>query len=385
MTQLKGKAGKQRGDYSWDFVFLISGKPLPAMLDLAFFAQNSGLRSLVIVLERGHEDLKIDEALINYEIITIDVPYKTVDLKRLTSIPAIYRKLKTIIVEGLEPDGTIVTASYDLLLFGRMIAAGRKYKLTHEVRDLHALQLSRSLKSRFFVSVERFLLKRVDRLLVSSPAFVDKYYRNIFRGKTVLVENTPSRLTWADFKRDQDDGCFTIGFIGIIRYQQSLKQLIRAVHVLSAEGIRLKVVFAGGGSVDDLIEEIKDRQLFEFLGPYEYSKDIKRLYANLDLIYSVYDSNDLNCQIAMPNKFYESIISKIPIVVAKNTFVEEEVLRLGIGASVLSGDVEGLVSLLRKAILPGEWYARALDQLRDCDANLYFDAYEKALEESILA
>ncbi len=201
----------------------------------------------------------------------------------------------------------------------------------------------------------------------------------------MLVENTPSRLTWADFKKDRTDpSYFRIGFIGIIRYRQSLKQLINAVQILAAEGIRLKVVFAGGGNVDDLASEITEKQLFEFLGSYEYSRDIKKLYANLDLIYSVYDSNDLNCQLAMPNKFYESIISRIPILVAKNTFVEKEVLRLGIGTSVLSGAVEGLVDLLRKAIAKGDWYSRAMNELHACDANAYFDAYDQALKESIL-
>ena len=354
------------------------------MLDLAYFAQNSGLKSVMIVLERGWDDLTIDEALVNYEIITINVPYKTVDLGRLLSLPQIYRRLKRIIVNGLKPEGTIVTGAYDLLLFARLIALGRKYKLTHQVRDLHALQLSNSLKARFFIGVEKLLLRRVDRLLVSSPEFFNQYYKRIFQGKMVLLENTPSRITWADFKREKKNGrYFTIGFIGIIRYRDSLKQLISAVHILAAEGIRIKVVFAGGGNVDDLISEVTEKELFEFQGAYEYSKDIKRLYANLDLIYSVYDSMDLNCQIAMPNKFYEAIITKIPIVVAKRTFVEKEVLRLGIGTSVLSGDVNGLVDLLRRAIRTGDWYAHAVEQLHACDANLYFEAYENALKESI--
>ena len=369
----------------WSIVFLVSGALLPAMLDLAYFAQKSGLKTLMIVLERQELTLKPDRALVNYDMITVNVPYTAVEFRRFTSMLSVYRKLKTIIIEGLEPNGTIITSSYDLLMMSRLIALGRKYRLKHQVRDLHPLQLSKSFLSYCFVLIERLLLKRVEQVLVSSPEFANQYYRNIFHGKTVLLENMPARQTWAGFKKDRTDpGCFRIGYIGIIRYKESLKQLIAAVQILAREGRRIKVVFAGGGRFDDLLEVIGDKTLFEFQGAYEYSKDIKRLYSNIDLNYSVYDSHNLNCQLAMPNKFYESIISEIPILVASNTFLEKEVLRLGIGASVLSGDVDGLVDLLRKAIDNKDWYATALKRLQACDANDYFDAYDKALEESIL-
>ncbi len=370
----------------WDIVFLMTGKPAPAVLDMAFFAQNAGMSTLMIVLERGDDDLIIDQALVNFTIETINVPYQTVDLKRLTSIPWIYWQIRALIVPGLAPEGTIVTSSYDLLLLAWLLGLGRKYKLKHRVRDLHRLQLSGSLVSAFLVRVEQFLLKRVTCVIVSSPEFRDQYYRRIYRGRTVLLENLPAKLTWANFQREvSQDGCFRIGYIGIIRYRKSLLQLIEAVKILAAAGVSLKVVFAGGGNVDELLEDVEGRdQLFEVLGPYEYTRDITRLYRKIDLIYAVYDSYDLNCQLAMPNKFYESIISKIPILVAKNTFVEREVLRLGIGAAVMPVDVEGLVDLLRVATESRDWYADALTRLHSSDAAVYFDAYDKAMRESVL-
>lgn len=369
----------------WSIVFLFSGSISPGELDIINFAQKLGFKSLLIYLDRDLKDLKIDKTFINFDIIEIKVSYKSVDMERILSMPSMYKQIKKIIVNGLNDNGIIITSSYDLLVIARLISIGRNYKLRHQVRDLHQLQLSNSLKSYFFIKLEAFLLKKVECLMISSPEFFNQYYKKIYKGKVVILENVPSKQTWADFKKSKIESVFTIGFIGIIRYKKSMHQLIKAVQILANEGFAIKVVFAGGGDIEGLLEGITDRHLFEILGSYEYTKDIKRLYKNIDLIYTVYDSYNRNCQLAMPNKFYESIITKIPILVAKNTFLESEVFKIGIGSSVMSDDIDSLVELLRSAIKNEGWYVQALENLNICDASFYFDAYNKALKDSILS
>ena len=369
----------------WDLVFLVSGMPVPAVLDMAFYAQRTGLRTLMVVLDRGGNDLTLDPALVNFDIYTISVPYKGVDWRRVTSLPSIFLRLRAIIHSELTRDGILITSTFDLLFLARLLSIGRRYRLRHQVRDLHALQLAGTLLSRVFRAVEKRMLRRVERLILSAPAFRDQYYEAIFSGETVLLENTPAKDTWAGFTKRPKDGAFRVGFVGVIRYPQSLNQLVYAAQRLGQEDLPIKIIFAGGGNTTELRRSIRTPALFEFLGRYEYTRDICRLYANLDLIYCVYDSNDRNCQMAMPNKFYESIIAKIPIIVAKNTFVEREVLRLGIGTSVVSGDVEGLVDVLRRAIVNSDWHGEALHQLESLDATPYFDDYAIALRRSVSA
>lgn len=372
--------------YRWDIVFLITGKPLPAMLDLAFCAQKAGQRTLMILLERGHDDLIIDSDLVNFTIKTIVVRYTGVDLGRLMSIPSTFLELRKHIVNELVPEGVIVTGAYDLLVMARLVTIGRKYRIRHQVRDLHRLQLSGSLLSKVLVAVEAFMLRRVDRLLVSSPAFWTGYYERIFFGPCVLLENTPSAATWCGFRRQENkDDILRVGFVGIIRYPRSLAQLIEAVQRAAAEGTAIKVIFAGGGVMPlDLQGKIRRTpELFEFSGPYQYTRDIKRLYANIDIIYAIYDGDDKNCQYAMPNKFYEAIIAKIPILVARGTYVESEVLRLGIGTSATTGDASSLHALLVAAKARTGWYKDALGRLSEIDASSYFEAYRQAIDASV--
>ena len=369
---------------SIDIIFLITGKPLPAMLDMAFYATNLGQKAAMIVLERNEEDLRVDNSLVNYEIITIFVPYKSVDFRRFSSMPNIYRQLRTAIFERLKPGGIIVTGSYDLLFFTNLLNWNKVFRIRHQVRDLHVLQLSGTFMSKMFVMMEKFLLRNVESVLVSSQAFSNGYYKNIFSGDIILLENTPAKSTWIGFQKKEKSDNFVIGFIGIIRYKTSLYQLIDAVENLVEKGYSIKVLFAGGGNVVDLKSKIKYKNNFDFVGPYEYSKDIKHLYSRIDLIYAVYDSYDPNCQLAMPNKFYESIISKIPIVVASNTYVGREVVRTGIGRTVLSGNVTELENLLVEACDNTGWYKEVSDNLPNVDPEFYYNQYISAMKASIL-
>lgn len=53
-----------------------------------------------------------------------------------------------------------------------------------------------------------------------------------------------------------------------------------------------------------------------------------------DCIYSVYDADNPNVRIALPNKLYESIFCELPIIVAKNTYLSELVEKYKVGLSV---------------------------------------------------
>jgi hypothetical protein len=83
------------------------------------------------------------------------------------------------------------------------------------------------------------------------------------------------------------------------------------------------------------------------------------MHEDVDLIFAVYDRYDLNCQIAMPTKFYESILTKIPILVSSNTYVGDLVERLEIGKAVDGESVDALLETLSQIHDPDSWYSKA--------------------------
>ncbi len=370
-----------------DIIFLYTGSPLPAMLDLIAHAKQTGLNPLLVLLDRGENELILDSSLINYDIIRIDVGYKKVELNRFLTLPKLLLNIRRIILSNLTPGGIILTCAYDMLLFAQLINLFHSFKIRHQVRDLNALQLNNGIVPEFFKQIERVLLLGVEKVIISSPKFATDYYENIYKGEIILLENVPQKSVWTDFKRQpRNNGELVIGYIGILRYKESLFNLIETVERLVKEGQNIKVVFAGGGKCSDLKEiqgRISNQCVFEFSGPYEYAKDIKQLYQDVDLIYAVYDENMRNCQIAMPNKFYESILSKIPLLVAANTFVGEQTLKYNIGEVVSLKEKDSLYNLLKSISQHDSWYKNALDTLQDLSAESLYNEFNKAMAKSV--
>lgn len=135
------------------------------------------------------------------------------------------------------------------------------------------------------------------------------------------MPNIPEAAPFAKYKR-KTRGKFTVGFIGSIRYLKQMKMLVDA-----AERAGCNVLFAGAGVTTSdylhIIEYCKDKYFVTFTGKYNYNEDIANLYGAVDCIYAVYDADNPNVRIALPNKLYEAVYCKLPIIVAKGTYLSE--------------------------------------------------------------
>ena len=83
----------------------------------------------------------------------------------------------------------------------------------------------------------------------------------------------------------------------------------------------------------------------EFTGAFTHDK-INEFYANADLVYIVYNKGNQNDETALPTKFFEAIISGVPVIVSKNSFMEKTVKKFDIGYSVDGTSIESVTQLL---------------------------------------
>ena len=63
----------------------------------------------------------------------------------------------------------------------------------------------------------------------------------------------------------------------------------------------------------------------------------------------MYDSTDLNVRLALPNKLYESMYFKKPILVSSNTYLSQVVDQYGIGFKWDQNDMSGLILYLNSS------------------------------------
>ncbi len=261
-------------------------------------------------------------------------------------------------------------------------------KIIYEVADLRELFIEKPKNAAFLVlssiikKTEKRLLKFVDRLVLTSEKFYEVYYCNLIsKDKMIYMPNTPDESPFLNYRK-KDSGEFTVGFIGGVRYMEQMKMLVDA-----ADALNYKVLFAGGGGYGDyerITDYCKGKENITFTGKYVFDRDIARLYGMVDCVYSVYDADNANVRIALPNKLYEAVLCGLPIIVAKGTYLSEVVEDWGVGVSVSHKDVNELITALEKMKNYKSFYNRMVQCCSEKSVDVTAAKYNTQLEKVFL-
>lgn len=365
-----------------NIVFLLSHVPNPRMNKRIDIAKSVGTTALVCVRRKSADIWEPYHLDIENTIIDMDMPDSSNILCRirysiLYAAKAI-KKIKTqhptcIYVEGL--DSLLIASLYAMLLGSKII---------YEVADLRkvfieeATTTSQSIKNNFFKFIEKMLLKKVHLVILTSDMFYEKHYKNLIsKDKVLFIPNMPNLSAFRSYTC-KNKGKFTIGFIGGIRYLKQMKMLVDA-----AEGLELDILFAGAGGTQDEYIEIKnycsDKHFIDFFGKYNYNNDIAQLYGSVNCVYAVYDADNPNVRIALPNKLYEAIYCELPIIVAKGTYLAELVKKWGVGIVVSHTDVSELQRALHRLSTDKEFYESIVENCKAHKSEINIEIYNEKL------
>lgn len=226
----------------------------------------------------------------------------------------------------------------------------KKPKITLEIGDI---RISKNRLIKFMTSkIEFFTLKKIDCLIVTSPGFKNHYLNKYPNLKVEVIENKIRKKDIALYDinselklKNKNKNKITIGVIGLLRYQ-SIIELINEYNNSSI----FDILIIGDGK---LVEEIKKMESSSnnifYYKAFKNPDDLKNIYEAIDVNFVVYDSKDLNVQLALPNKLYESIYYKVPLIVSKNTFLWKEVddKKIGVGID-LNKDNKNIFNLEEK-------------------------------------
>ena len=91
-----------------------------------------------------------------------------------------------------------------------------------------------------------------------------------------------------------------------------------------------------------------ERENVHFHGRFKNPDELPSVYSQIDVVISTYDVENINVQYAEPNKLYESIYYRTPIVVSKGTFLAKQVERFHSGYSVDVSKDENIISLVHQ-------------------------------------
>lgn len=123
-----------------------------------------------------------------------------------------------------------------------------------------------------------------------------------------------------------------IGFVGLVRYFDINTKLIEAFK----NNPEYSLVYHGSIYDDCNLPMYCKRHSINnvmFTGPYENSEK-PDLYADIDIINSIYSLSSPEVSQAIPNRLYDGALFKKPLLVAKNCYLAEVVEKYGLGKSI---------------------------------------------------
>lgn len=189
---------------------------------------------------------------------------------------------------------------------------GHELPIVYEVLDIHRLLVSNHPVSRALREFERALLRDVNLVLISSPAFQREYFEPYQFAHRALpcavVENKLLHLDDGDTCTQQNltpGPPWRIGWLGMLRCRRSL-EILGCLAKRRPDLVEIRMSGRPTEEVNRDLEKIsRCTPHLKFDGPYT-SADLARLYCESHFNWAIdYFEEGLNSRWLLPNRIYE--------------------------------------------------------------------------------
>lgn len=208
-------------------------------------------------------------------------------------------------------------------LFMRMFF-GKKY--IYDICDFYidAFHVPRMIKP-IIKKLDFYAIRKAEKLILVNETRKDQI--NGSRPKEIIyIHNTPVDH---GVKLEKPFTKPTIFYGGILGNKRMILETIE----ICKKHPEWNLVIAGYGSIEKECEVASQQyENITFLGKINYEEIIKNTLAS-DVIFACYDPDVKNHKYSSPNKVYEAMMCRKPIIVSKGTGVDELVIREKIGVA----------------------------------------------------
>lgn len=256
-------------------------------------------------------------------------------------------------------------SSLDVALFAKLYV---KSPYIYEVCDLTELTISNRCIRNFLSCLNERIITKSQITIITSEGFAN-YFSNLPSDKLYLIPNkvSPDIPQYEYKERVFDSGKIRIGFAGVIRFE-SIYHFVKACSEYKNNiELHLYGIYSDADEWSTLIEKIeKDNENIIFHGRFKNPDDLPEIYENIDMVLCAYPPT-LGVKYAEPNKLYEAIYFRCPIIVSENVFLGEKVNKLNIGYVIDSMNEASIKRFLGN--LKGEEYYKKVEACKSIPQN----------------
>ena len=200
----------------------------------------------------------------------------------------------------------------------------------------------------------RNLLRRIDKRIIrkslltvmTSEGFIDYHFGDERPKNIIVVPNrvNPQLDAFEYHNKVLDINHLSFAFVGGFRYDS-----IMNFATVVAERFPQHDFHVFGNIMQNeeaLMSLVEKHDNIRYHGLFRNPDDLPGVYEKIDVVLATYDATSINAQYAEPNKLYEAIYFRTPIVVSSNTFLAKKVKRLGIGYDINGLNKDEIVAFI---------------------------------------
>lgn len=210
-----------------------------------------------------------------------------------------------------------------LTVLSKLSLRKTRCRLVYNIRDVHPLCTHKGFVGVFFRAIDRFLCKRVDLLVVTSPLYVTDYINGVL-GLSVsawfaLENKVPPELRAAckDPLARPPRVPPRIGYFGMMSYANSWEIIKKAAGWGASFYIRGHNYLGG-----DFLQELPAYPSVTYAGPYKNPDDMGAMFEQIDVSWAVNSEcfhPGTNDAWALCNRFYEALYFRKPVIVQEGS------------------------------------------------------------------
>ncbi len=251
-----------------------------------------------------------------------------------------YHKRIAIYFQGLrnlfrQPQATDTLWYYlglDVAMFASWLNPCKRY--IYEECDLTHTYVGNTMIRSMLECIDKQIIRRSRLTLMTSEGFIDYHYKGAKPPKHIILAPNflpKSLLTLPSVKsRPFDPAHIRFAFVGAVRYDA----LLRFANIILNHFPQHEFHFHGYiASKYDKQQLPVGRNIF-YHGAFKNPIDLPSIYSNIDVLVATYDIDEDNVKYLEPNKLYEAIYFRKPLLASRNTFLERKLERMGIGTGV---------------------------------------------------
>lgn len=235
-----------------------------------------------------------------------------------------------------------------------------------------------------FKWIDKKLVKRSKLTVMTSGGFRDYLFGEKQQTNIVIQPNKLHSYfnsnDRGDIKYNTVENSIAFSFIGAFRYPNTV---FRFAHVIGKHFPNHKFKFYGDSHMTEQVKDIANQYInVEYFGAYKNPYDLESIYKDVDFIVACYDPEGLNERIAEPNKMYEAMYFKKPIVVSSGTYLEKQIDKYGCGFAINATSDQNIIDFINS--LTQDKLDRIKDNIEKTDAKELIDDNAEEIINSLL-